>query len=368
MSEFDFPGGQGGSLRVIAWPAFANRAGNPYNRLLSEHLERLGVSVSEFTPARLLREHFDVWHIHWPDGAAVRSSLLRAAIGTAGVLALMERARRRGTRIVWTAHNLGSHERYHPRLEQIFWNGFSNRIDAYISLSESGIVAVESHFPSLRHVPGFVVPHGHYREVYPPSISKAEARRRKGLNPNGRVVACIGHIRPYKNVPHLVRIFRQTAGPDDVLVVAGKPQTAALRAEVQAAAEGDDRVVLDLRFLMDEQVRNVVCAADVVVLPYTEVLNSGAALLALSLDRPVLVPAMGAMAELRRFVGPDWVHTYAGDLTSDVLQRALAWSGASRDGKAPLDELSWEVLAARTRAVYTSVLARAGVLHLPRPR
>jgi beta-1,4-mannosyltransferase len=39
-------------------------------------------------------------------------------------------------------------------------------------------------------------------------------------------------------------------------------------------------------------------AADLIALPYKEILNSGSAILALSFDRPILVPAAGALAEL----------------------------------------------------------------------
>ena len=49
-----------------------------------------------------------------------------------------------------------------------------------------------------------------------------------------------------------------------------------------------------------------------------------AALLALSLDRPVLVPANPVNDRLAEEVGPVWVQRYAGALTAEVLTSALA--------------------------------------------
>lgn len=52
--------------------------------------------------------------------------------------------------------------------------------------------------------------------------------------------------------------------------------------------------------------------SDGVVLPYRKILNSGAALFALSRNRPVMAPRLGTLPELKDEIGRDWVHLYAG--------------------------------------------------------
>src|SRR5690606_36127483 len=69
-------------------------------------------------------------------------------------------------------------------------------------------------------------------------------------------------------------------------------------------------------------------AADLVVLPYREILNSGTALLALSFDRPVLLPEAGAGDELTRRVGSEWVCTYEHELSATDIERGLAMGSA----------------------------------------
>jgi glycosyltransferase involved in cell wall biosynthesis len=101
----------------------------------------------------------------------------------------------------------------------------------------------------------------------------------------------------------------------------------------------------------------VLGAADLIVLPYDHILQSGTALLALSFDRPVLVPDRGAMSELQAEVGAEWVRTYEGDLTADTLAHAMDWAEtAIRSERAPLDDREWPRLARQTEQLYRRVL------------
>ena len=114
---------------------------------------------------------------------------------------------------------------------------------------------------------------------------------------------------------------------------------------------------MTLEHVPDVDVQRYLRAADLVVLPFRDITNSASALLALSFDRPVLVPALGAMGELQAIVGTEWVRTYEGELTAEVLAEALEWAAHRSDGSAPLDALGWAEIARRTLVVYR----RAGV-------
>ncbi|ARA92988.1 hypothetical protein AWN76_007335 [Rhodothermaceae bacterium RA] len=193
----------------------------------------------------------------------------------------------------------------------------------------------------------------------PPAAPTAEARKRLGLPVADTVLLHVGFIRPYKNVPHLIRTFRRLPESGMRLLIGGQPATAALRAEIEAAARGDARIALDLGFLPAEQLTDYVAAADLVVLPYAEILNSGTALLALSLNRPVLVPALGALLELRDEVGPAWVQTYTGTLSPEVLRQAATWArDTPRPAEAPLSRRAWPHLARQTVEAYRWLCTR----------
>lgn len=348
-------------LRVIAWPAFRNHRDNPYNSLLYRQLTDLGVAVTECSIDRLIRERYDVWHLHWPESILNRpwwqSRLLLDTFG--GLLRL---ARHRGTRIVWTVHNLRAHERLHPRLEARLWRELTAHLDGYIALSEGGRRAVLAAHPALAERPGFVIPHGHYRGAYPDTVSRAAARQALALPAGARTVLWLGQIRPYKNLTGLIDAFRLLPASDLRLLVAGRPVSRDLARQVRALAADDWRVRLHLNFVPPEEMQLYLRAADLVVLPYREILNSGSAILALSFARPILVPVRGALAELSREVGPGWVRTYHGDLAPAHLSAALDWAlAAPRDAPQLFQQLSWERIARQTLAAYQATGIRAAV-------
>ena len=339
---------------MLAWPGLAARAMNPYTWLLYTHLAELGVRVRDFTPARALRGGYDVLNVHWPEKALNSKSLPGRLAGATAALMLLEAARLHGARIVWTAHNARPHESRHPRLEDWFWSGLVRRVDAVIHPSVAGRHAVEARFSELASRPSAVVPLGHFRGTYPDTVSRDEARATLGVPSDAHVIAFLGLVRPYKNVPHLVRTVR--AIPRDIgniiLLVAGAPHTAELAAEVREAAGGDPRVRLALAHVPDGDVQRYLRAADLVVLPFKEITNSASALLALSFDRPVLVPARGAMGELQALAGSDWVCTYEGNLTPEILAGALDWAARRPAGVPRLEALGWPEIAHRTLSAY----------------
>lgn len=347
-------------LRVLAWPGLAGKTRNPYTWLLYSHLTRLGVQVREFTPARAIHGGYDVLHAHWPDKALNAASWTGSAIRAAAALAIVQAAHLHGARVVWTAHNAEPHESRHPRLERWFWSVFVRHVDAVIHLSTAGRLAVEARHLALAARPQAVVAHGHYRGAYQDTVAQDEARRALGIPADARVITFIGNVRRYKNVPHLIRTVRALSPRADeaTLLVAGASRTPALTEEILAAAGADPRVRLKLAHIPEGEVQHYLRAADLVVLPFTEITNSGSALLALSFDRPVLVPALGAMSELQALVGHDWVRTYEGALMPDILTDALQWAARRRNAAPRMDQLEWPLLARQTLSMYGGMARR----------
>jgi hypothetical protein len=120
---------------------------------------------------------------------------------------------------------------------------------------------------------------------------------------------------------------------------------------------------LELDFLSDDRMALYLRAADLVVLPYRAIQNSGSAILALSADRPIVVPALGAMSELAAQVGDEWVHTYSGEFSAEVLTESLGWLKSRDRARSPdLSDLDWHRIALLTMAAYEAVISR------PRPQ
>lgn len=304
-------------MKILAWPKSENRQTNPYNYLLYSEIEKRGVRVDEFRYRRLFQEKYDYLHVHWPEGMVNERKIVRGLGLLAKLLFMLLTAKLRGTRIIWTAHNLKAHEE-NPSLRRVYDVLFPRFVDYVHCLSGYTQRAIlgDSRYSSAKV---FVLHHGHYRPLYPQQLPAEEARRRLGVPEGARVLLFFGQIRPYKNLETLVRVFRELAETEEdlFLLVAGRP-----RYDLDRGILDHPRIRADLKLIEDAEVPVYFSAASCVIAPYLDVTNSGTALLALSFCQPFVGPDLAAIRDLREAVGADWVRTYEGDLTAQKL-RAL---------------------------------------------
>jgi beta-1,4-mannosyltransferase len=119
-------------------------------------------------------------------------------------------------------------------------------------------------------------------------------------------------------------------------------------------------IELDLRPepLTDAELEAAVDGAHAVVLPYRRILNSGAALYAMSRNRMLLAPRQGSLPELQTAVGGQWVHLYDGDLTVAVLRTFVAAVRGGTDLATPdLSAFEWGSIAEKIRGLLRTLLA-----------
>jgi beta-1,4-mannosyltransferase len=333
------------ALTVAAFPRRVR--GNPYCDLLYRGVAATGTRVADDAELSLgwlvrHRRRVQVLHLHWPElyyrGPGGRVTA-RSAFGF--VTALLA-ARALGYRIVWTVHNALPHEGRTGADRALRW---------VLCRTARVVVHAESAREALAGAgrAAAVVPHGHYIDAYPHAVDRREARERLGLPTDAVVFLCFGQVRTYKGIPELLDAFGTLGVPKARLVVAGRPVDRALGEVVAQAAAHGPRVVAHLEHVEDARVQLYFEAADWVVLPYRDVLTSGAALLALSFGRPVIAPRRGCLAELGE--------------TDGVLGYEPRQPGALRDAlarAAGLDATAWRAgaLATARRADWDDI-ARA---------
>ncbi|GGD00086.1 GDP-mannose:glycolipid 4-beta-D-mannosyltransferase [Tersicoccus solisilvae] len=311
---------------------------NPYLRQLVTALERdAELRVELFTWRRALTGRVDVFHVHWPEqmvGGHRRVGRLVRRCLTALVVARFALAR---VPVVRTVHNL-----HRPA-------GLA-RVDHALlaALDRLTVVAIRLNDATPTTQAAVTIPHGHYRDWFAPYPAAERV---------GRRAAYVGLIRRYKGVERLVEQFRQVDDPAATLVVAGRPSSDALQAEIAALAGDDRRITTRFAFLEDAELVATITASSLVVLPYRHMHNSGTVLAALSLDRPVLVPDNEVNRALADEVGPGWVHTYAGELTAADIARALAAPAPQHD-RPDLTAREWSGTAAAHARAFRDAVAR----------
>ena len=344
-------------MRVLMSPAASNQD-NPYLTLLWAETGKHCEALVSFSSKELLRGRPDVVHVHWPEFLLRWPHLPVAVFDTVKILGLLWLARRRGSALVWTAHNLEPHELPRPRLWRAYFRLFIAQVDLVISASHGATELLTNYYPKLADVAVAIVPHGHYRDVYPPACDAAQARRALRLD-DGPVLVAFGQIRRYKNLPPLVGAWVGAPHRRGQLVVAGRPSSPQLAHDIRQITADAADVHLLFHFLDDVEVSTLFAAADVVVASYLpqSVLNSGVAILALSLGRPVVLTDTPAARELRTLVGADWVHLCDG-VPDEAIQLALRVAAERRTGAPDLTALAWPELGRRTRQAYAEAVAR----------
>ncbi|MDM7855576.1 glycosyltransferase [Cellulomonas alba] len=333
-------------LRVLQSFRAPRPTTNPYLVQLRDSLAERA-EVATFGWGSGLRGRYDVLHVHWPEVVVERGSRLRHWAACAAFAAVAWRASSGGRALVRTVHNVEPHERQ-DRATAAVTRWCDARTTWWIRLNDRTPV------PDTRRAS--TVPHGDYAAWF--------ARYDREAAVPGRLVYA-GLVRPYKGVEDLLDAFRDVPG-DAELVVAGRPTTPALEADLRARAGADPRVLLDLRYVEDAALVRWVTSAELVVLPYRAMHNSGAALLALSLGRPVLVPRNAVTDDLAAEVGARWVLRYDGDLDTSVLSDALdALRAAPPHGAPDLAARAWPVVAEGHLAAYRAALAVARGSRVP---
>lgn len=344
-------------MRILASPAFANQKVNPYNALLYNEINKIEPVVDEYSHKKALRKDYDILHFHWPDGYINERSAAKAIQRILLLGFIIVVAKSRGRKIVWTVHNIVPHDAFHPRLSQAFMNWFVQRCNGLIFMSEQSRSTFMNHYQPKASIRSSIIPHGHYRNSYPPAIAGNLAKQRLGLPQDKQILLCFGMVKPYKNIDRLIEVFIAAGLNDIILVIAGSPESPALAKQLVEIGGDRENVKLFLKFIDDDELSLYHSAADIVILPYKSILNSGALLLALSFNKPVIAPHIGTFVILQQELGPQWVHSYEDDLHPDALISALdALKKEPRPPVCPLTNYDWDRLAGSTYNFYKSLL------------
>lgn len=326
-------------MQALGDPAKGLGTANPYTRLLVDSLPTNKIRTTYFSWSTIFINKFDIFHVHWPELLFRHKFAAVRWLKCITFLIFIARIKVQRKAIVRTIHNLTPHESI-PWLTSRVIRVLDKNTSLWIILNESTPV------PSPDHKA--LIPHGHYRDWY------AEPSSSKRIT--GRLLT-FGLIRAYKGVDDLLRAFRDT--PEWVtLSIAGRPDSHQTSQEIRELSEGDDRISLTLKFLTDEELSEEVAKSSLVVLPYREVHNSGVALLALSLNRPILVRDAPATRLLAEEFGTDWVKLFSGDLTPDVLETAIiSTSHTPASARVDMSTRDWKLLASRLVDAYERAAA-----------
>jgi D-inositol-3-phosphate glycosyltransferase len=207
-----------------------------------------------------------------------------------------------GKRVVFTAHNVNAAER----------DGFDslvNRLSLRVQYCLVDHIFVHTEKMKDQLIESFgirekkitAIPFGTYDMVPQSTLTSAEAKQRLGLCGFDRVILFFGRIAPYKGIDLLVDAFERIAFQDksSCLIIAGEPMKESEQqwAHIQKIIEQSpirEQVRQHARFIGDDEIELYFKAADVLVLPYTQIFQSGVLFMAYSFGLPVIATDVGS--------------------------------------------------------------------------
>jgi len=255
-----------------------------------------------FSWTRLIVGRYDVFHVHWPEWLVKHGRpYLQPVMKILMSLALV-RLRLSKVPVLRTMHNLAPHSELSPwgasligRLEDL--------TTSRIWLSDAG---------DRMQATDVVVPH--------PDYQPWAGRLNLSWNPapHSRRGLCFGSLVPYRRFEIVAEAARLV--PGGKLKIAGAATDRRYTDKLERiASRSEGRVSVGRGRLSEEDLARAIHDSDVIFVPYTDLYNSGIIFLALTLQRPVALPASPAAEVLAAEYGSEWVRQWVGELNDEKL-------------------------------------------------
>lgn len=148
-----------------------------------------------------------------------------------------------------------------------------------------------------------VIPFGINNSVPNTALSPKKAKERLGVLENQRIILFFGRIKPYKGLEYLIQSFQRLVQKQGNyrLIIAGKPESGdgyweSIQKEIRDYVERG-QIIPRIEFIPDSETEVYFKGADVIVLPYKEVFQSGMMFLAYNFGLPVVAADVGSLKE-----------------------------------------------------------------------
>lgn len=316
----------------------------------------LGLKLAEHLPGMLrcrrIAASTDVAHFQWLPVQQLDAHLLP------------RRRRGVGPRLVITAHDVMPRE---PRRGQLRGQRLLyERFDAIVVHSQHGARRLTAEL-GIDPAKVRVIPHGAFAHLTaaptgPPPFGQ-EAR--------GPVVLFFGLIRPYKGLDLLLEAWRSLGAArrgEAQLWIAGMPRMdlgraglAGIETPEGARAAAGEGIHVAPRFIADAELPAYFARADLVVLPYREIDQSGVLFTALAFGKPLLLSNVGGFPEIAAggagvTVPPGDPEALAGALARLLGDPAALAGMASAARAAAAGPYSWKEVARAHLCLYEQLL------------
>src|SRR5436190_9739999 len=209
-----------------------------------------------------------------------------------------------GKRIVFTGHNVNAgkrdeHDSWLNRMSLKIQYRLCDHIFVHTEGMKTDMIS-EFGIPKSKVS---VIPFGINNTVPNTKLSSMKAKRQLCISNKDKVLLFFGNIAPYKGLEYLVATFRELLKTDRTyrLVIVGKPKGPEsywnhIRRSIESS-DIADRVIAKIEYVPDEETELYFKAADVLILPYVHVFQSGVLFLGYNFGLPAIAADVGSLKE-----------------------------------------------------------------------
>jgi glycosyltransferase involved in cell wall biosynthesis len=276
-----------------------------------------------------------------------------------------------GKKVVLTSHNVNIGKR---DLNDSWLNRFSLKIQYGLSdhifvHTEKMKVELLSDF-GIRESKVSVIPFGINNTVPNTTLTTLQAKQQLGVSSNDKALLFFGNIAPYKGLEYLIAAFTEILKRDGSyrLIIVGKPKGSEdYWNQIQQSIERNgirDRIIEKIEYVPDEETELFFKAADVLILPYTRIFQSGVLFLGYSFGLPAIAADIGTLKEeiIEGKTGFVFKAQDSSDLASVIDKYFETESFRNLESRRPEireyanERYSWDKVAVITTTVYSHLL------------
>jgi beta-1,4-mannosyltransferase len=197
--------------------------------------------------------------------------------------------------LTWTLHNIQPHDR--PYFGPYKWaRQLFAKHCVWIRVFSENTIGRASEVLKCDADKFRGIPEGSYVGYYPNEITQKEAREKLSILESERVFLFLGLIKPYKGLEELIEAFQYLNPENARLLIAGKPIDQTYFQNI-ANLIHSEKIEIHPKFISNEELQVYFNAADVVVLPFKKIENSGSAILAMGFAKVIIAPNTGSVTK-----------------------------------------------------------------------
>lgn len=233
----------------------------------------------------------DIFHFQWETNLFIIDRMIFVPI-----------LKLRKKKVIYTAHNADNEGRSEKKtlLNRLTINFFYMNFDAIIAHTKKVKLEIMQK-NNIKDDRIFVIPHG-INIIPKKKLSKKAALDFLNIGNSKKVLLCFGAIEPYKGIDLMLKALIKLIEIDEsyFLIIAGRCLNARYLKELEEIIKENNLgpyLKFVNKFIPDEEISYYLNAADVLVLPYRAIYQSGVLFLAYSFGTPVIATNVGSFSE-----------------------------------------------------------------------